>query len=66
MGLLACGVCVGVGPLIGDYFHIGIWGAIPCGGFGGFLFSQLAIRSTLEVVRERHRLREPVSITTNQ
>lgn len=59
IGMLAFAACTGVGSLIGDFFHIGIWGTGIGGGIGGFLFSQFATRSTLDVVRERYRLPEP-------
>lgn len=66
IGMLACGACTGVGSLIGDFFHIGIWGAGIGGGIGGFLLSQFAIRSALEVVRKKYRLPEPDNNAPNQ
>lgn len=60
LGLLICGACAAVGSIVGDLSSLGHWGAGIGGGIGGFIYSQLAIRSTLEIVRERFRLPQDI------
>jgi hypothetical protein len=59
IGLLALGGCAGAGGLIGDFFDMKLLGSCIGGGIGGLLFSQFAIRSTLEIVREKYRFPQP-------
>ncbi len=53
---LVAGLGAGCGAITGDMIGpgYGIWGAGIGGGIGGFFAGQLAIRQTLEVVRERY------------
>jgi dolichol kinase len=51
LGLLICGVCAGLGSLIGDQFHHGIIGAGVGGGIGGFISGQISTRTALPFIR---------------
>jgi len=52
-------LCFCGGSVIGDWLHVGIWGAGIGVGAAGLMFSQLITRSTLEIIGERYRPTEP-------
>lgn len=56
---LAYVLCSSGGSVVGDWFHVGIWGAGLGSGVAGLLYSQLIKRSTLEIIRERYPLSAP-------
>ena len=49
LGLLACGLCAGLGTFVGEAFGHSLIGAGIGGGIGGFVFSQIVVR-----IQRRH------------
>lgn len=54
LGLLACGLCAGMGSLLGDCLAPsgGRWGAAVGGGLGGLLFAQIQMRAVVREARD--------------
>jgi hypothetical protein len=50
LGFLACGLCVGLGSLIGDQFQHGKLGSALAAGIGGLIFSQIAVRNAIPFI----------------
>jgi hypothetical protein len=52
LGVLACGLCAGLGSYIGrNVFGYHMIGAAVGGGIGGFIFGQIKIRADLSRIR---------------
>ena len=60
LALALCGICAGLGSLIGDRLGYGLLGSMIGGGMGGFIFGQISIYTALPFIRTAVRQRNGV------
>ena len=70
LGLIACGICAGIGSYLGGIVGSSLAGAAIGGGIGGFVFSQASIhvarRYYKDVLLQNEGLAKPTNGVTSQ